>query len=486
MRLSSFKRKKSPPLRLLKKGMQKYENKVYKINVHIKQTSLKILKMSKVLLLGAGMVAKPIAEYILENNIHFTIASRTVSKAEKIIGTRANGKAVSWTVDDLTTLELLISENDLVISLLPYAHHVAVAKLCIKHKKNMVTTSYVSPEMKALDAEAHEAGIIILNEIGVDPGFDHMTAMRIIDRVKSEGGKIKEFYSVCGALAASEVADNPFRYKFSWSPKGVIMAGNNSARYLRDGEIVEISSENLFKNPLKIEFPEVGTMEVYPNRDSLAYIGIYGLPDIETMYRGTFRYPNWCECMDAMKTLGLVSTEKQNFDGKTYKEVVAEKMDVYPKNVKEKAAGRLKLDLHSPAIDALDWLGYFGNEKVNLAEGSTFDITADLMLKKMMLPEGERDMVIMLHSFIIEKANGQKDVVKSRLLDFAIENDTSIARTVALPAAIAVKMILNGEITEKGVQIPIAKTIYEPVLNELEKMGIAMVEEWGVTNQFKV
>ena len=442
--------------------------------------------MNKVLLLGAGMVAKPIAEYIPDNNIQLTIASRTVSKAEKLIGTRQNGKAVSWTVDDLESLEQLIVANDLVISLLPYTHHVSVAKLCIKHKKNMVTTSYVSPEMKALDNEAREAGIIILNEIGVDPGFDHMTAMRIIDKVKSDGGKIKEFYSLCGALAAPEVADNPFKYKFTWSPKGVIMAGNNSAKYLKDGKIVEISSENLFKNPLKIDFPEVGEMEVYPNRDSLAYIGIYNLPDIETMFRGTFRYPNWCESMDAMKTLGLVSAEKQKFEGKTYKEVVAEKMDVYPKNVKEKAAGRLKLNLHSPAIVALDWLGYFSNEKVNIAKGSTLDVTTDLMLKKMMLPEGDRDMVIMMHSFLIEKADGQKEVIKSRLLDFAKNGDTSIARTVALPAAIAVKLILNGEIKEKGVQIPISKTIYEPVLTELEKLGIAMVEEWGRPEEFGV
>jgi saccharopine dehydrogenase-like NADP-dependent oxidoreductase len=439
--------------------------------------------MSKVLLLGAGMVAKPIAEYILNNNIELTIASRTVAKAEKLIAKSANGKAVSWNVDDLETLEKMVQNHDLVVSLLPYLHHVTVAKLCIQHKKNMVTTSYVSPEMKALDGEARKARIIILNEIGVDPGFDHMTTMRIIDKVKSEDGKIKEFYSLCGALAAPEEANNPFRYKFSWSPIGVIMAGNNNARYLKNGEIIEISSNNLFKNPLEINFPEVGDMEVYPNRDSLAYIDIYNIPEVETMYRGTYRYPNWCRIMDIMKTLGLLSTEIQNFEGKTLKEIVAEKLDVYPKNVKEKVVGRLKLDLDGPAIDAIDWLGYFSNEKVNISRGSTFDITADLMLKKMMLPEGGRDMVIMQHSFLIEKANGEKEVVKSRLLDFATSEDTSIARTVALPAAIAVKMILNGEITDKGVQIPIAKTIYEPVLNELEKMGIAMVEEWGLPEE---
>ncbi len=442
--------------------------------------------MKKVLLLGAGMVAKPIADYILNNNIELTIASRTVSKAEKLINGRSNGKAVSWTVDDLTTLESLISEHDLAVSLLPYAYHVTVAKFCIKHKKNMVTTSYVSEEMKALDAEAKEAGILILNEIGVDPGFDHMTAMRIIDKVQDEGGKIKEFYSLCGALAAPEETDNPFKYKFSWSPKGVIMAGNNGAKFLKNGEIIELPTKNLFKNPLQIDFPEVGKMQVYPNRDSLAYIDIYNLPNVETMFRGTFRYENWCEALDAIKALGMVSYEKKNFKGKTYKEVVAEQIGVYPANVKEKVVERLGLKIDGPAIVAMDWLGFFSKDKVHINEGSTFDLTSDLMLEKMMLPEGARDMVIMLHAFLIETREGKKEVIKSRLLDFATKEDTSIARTVALPAAIAVKMILDGEITDTGVHIPIAKSIYEPVLNELEKLGIAMIEEWGLPESEKL
>lgn len=344
----------------------------------------------------------------------------------------------------------------------------------------MVTTSYVSEEMKKLDKEAKDAGILILNEIGVDPGFDHMTAMRIIDKVHSAGGKILEFYSLCGALAAPEEADNPFRYKFSWSPRGVVIAANNRARFLKNGEVIDIPTENLFKNPLQINFPEIGEMEVYPNRDSLAYIDIYHLPEVKTMFRGTFRYPNWCESMDAMKALGLISFEKQNFEGKTYKEVVAKQLGVYPSNVKEKVVERLNLGLESPAIEAMDWLGYFSNSRINIKEGSTFDITTDLMRSKMMLPEGARDMVIMLHSFLIEKADGTKEVIKSHMLNFATEQDTSIARTVALPAAIAVKMILEEKIKDTGVHIPIAKTIYEPVLNELKTLGISMEEEWGL------
>lgn len=443
-------------------------------------------EMRKVLLLGAGMVAKPLADYLLNNNIQLTIATRTIEKANKLVNHRKNGKAVSWTTNDLPALETLIQENDLTVSLLPYSHHVTVARFCIKHKKNMLTTSYVSNEMKALNEAAKKAGVIILNEIGVDPGFDHMTAMHIIDKVHGKGGKIIEFYSLCGALAAPEETDNPFMYKFSWSPKGVIMAGNNGAKYLKNGEIIVVPTENLFKKPIQLYFPKVGNMEIYPNRNSLQYIQIYNLPDVKTMYRGTFRYPNWCKSMDALKALGMVSYDIQNFEGKTYKEIVAEQIHVYPANVKEKVAQKLKIQLSSPAIEAMEWLGFFSDKKVQLKEGSTFDITSGLMLQKMMLPEGGRDMVIMLHSFLIENADGKKEVIKSRLLDFATNDNTSIARTVALPAAIAVKMILDGKINDTGVHIPVAKSIYEPILTELKKMGISMIEEWGLSESEKL
>jgi len=436
--------------------------------------------MKKVLLLGAGMVAKPLVDYLLDNQVELTIATRTAEKAVKLINGRNKGKAVSWTVNDMEALSLLIADHDLVISLLPYVHHVAVAKLCVKHRKNMVTTSYVSDKMKALDKVAREAGILLLNEIGVDPGFDHMTAMRIIDKVRAEGGKIKGFFSLCGALAAPEEANNPFHYKFTWSPRGVIMAGNNSARYLTNGTIKEVSSNDLFKNPLKIDFPEVGEMEVYPNRDSLSYIKTYGLEGIETMYRGTFRYKNWCEIMDALKKLGMLSYDRKSFEGKTYRKIMARRLEVYPANIKEKVAERLGLEIESPAIIAMEWLGLFTDDLVRMNEGSNFDLTTDLMLEKMMLPDGARDMVIMLHAFLVENIDGSKQVIKSRLLDFATKEDTSIARTVGLPAGIAVKMILNGKISETGVHIPISKNIYEPVLNELQTLGIAMKEEWGL------
>lgn len=432
------------------------------------------------------MVARPIAEYILENNFELTIASRTVEKAEKLIDGKPNGKAIDWNTDETEVLEKLISDHDITVSLLPHTYHVAVAKLCIKHSKNMLTTSYVSGKMKALDKAAKKAGILIMNEIGVDPGFDHMSAMHVIDKVHEKGGKILEFYSLCGALAAPEETNNPLRYKFSWSPRGVIMAANKSATYLKNGEVIDVPSENLFKNPLLIDFPEIGEMEVYPNRNSLDYIGLYNLPDIKTMYRGTFRYKNWCEIMDALKKLGMISYDRVSFEGKTYKKAMARQLDVYPANMKEKVAERLNLPINSAVIIALEWLGLFSDDLVQMSEGSTFDLTTDRMQEKMMLTEGARDMVIMLHSFLIENEDGSKEIVKSHLLDFATQKDTSIARTVALPAAIAVKLILEGKINDTGVQIPITKNIYEPVLNELKTLGISMTEEWGLPESEKL
>ena len=433
-----------------------------------------------VVILGAGMVVQPIVDYLLNNQVNVTVASRTLAKAQAAINGHNNGIALAWTIDDIDTLENLVKTNDLVVSLLPYTHHVTVAKLCITHKTNMLTTSYVSEEMKALDTEAKKAGIIILNELGVDPGFDHMTAMRIIDKVHAENGEIEEFYSLCGALAAPEAVDNPFKYKFSWSPKGVVMAGNNDARYLKDGVEVYKPTSDLFKEPLQIDFPEVGAMEVYPNRNSLPYIEIYGIPEVKTMYRGTFRYKNWCEALDALKALNLTSYDTHELTGLSYAAFTAKIANVPTEDIKNAIAKKLNLANNAVALNAMEWLGLFSEEKVHLNEGSAFDVVSDLMINKMMLGEKERDMVIMQHIFKIKKADGSYENITASLTDFGDTQYTSIAKTVALPAAIGVKMILESNITSTGVHIPIKKDIYEPILNELETLGIQMKEEVSI------
>jgi len=437
--------------------------------------------IKKVLVLGAGMVVQPLIDYLLENDIRVTLASRTYEKAKKAISGRKSGVAVAWTIDDLGKLEEMIIEHDLVASLLPFTHHVTVAKLCIAHSTNMLTTSYISEEMKSLDGAAREAGITILNEIGVDPGFDHMTAMRIIDLVHDEGGQIEEFYSLCGALAAPEALDNPLKYKFSWSPKGVVMAGNNDARYLEKGEEKYKETKDLFKDPLQVDFPKVGLMHVYPNRNSLPYIDIYGIPEVVTIYRGTFRYPGWCEAMDALKAMNLTDYDEYPLAGKTYVGFTAEVAGVENESdVKNAIIDKYQLSEGAPAIKALEWLGMLEDKEIPLERGSAFDVLSDLMIDKMMLKADERDMVIMQHIFKIKNADGNQEKIRSSLLNYGDSKYTSIAKTVALPAAIGVQMILDGKIDLKGVHIPTKREIYLPILKELEKLGISMKEEFGL------
>lgn len=438
--------------------------------------------MKKVLILGAGLVVKPIVTYLLKKGFYVTVATRTKSKAESMISGHPNGNAVAWTVEQEDELDQLIANHDLTVSLLPWIHHIMVAKKCIRFKKNMVTTSYVKPEMKALDSEAKEAGIIILNELGLDPGIDHMSAMRIIDHVHGKGGKIDEFYSICGALPAPEACDNPFNYKFSWSPKGVVMAGNNDGKYLRLGKVVEIPTEDLFKNPMQVEFPNVGLLEIYPNRDSMSYIELYGIPETKTMMRGTFRFKGWCETIDIMKQLRLISYDKIDLTGKSYADLLALLIGAADSNnIRQKVATYLKIDVGSYALNAIEWLGLFSNDDMKRGVDSPFEVTSDLMIGKMELKQNERDMVVMQHTFVASYPDGTKEVIKSRMLDFGTPaTDTAVARTVALPAACGVKMILDGEITAKGVHIPVIPEIYDPILDELEDMKIRMEEEFGL------
>jgi saccharopine dehydrogenase (NADP+, L-glutamate forming) len=438
--------------------------------------------MKKVLILGAGMVVKPIVRYLLSEGYEVTVATRTRSKADAMIAGYLNGHAVEWTVDREEDLERMIAAHDLTVSLLPYAYHLMVAKKCLKLGKNMVTTSYVKPEMRALDTEARQAGIMILNEVGLDPGIDHMSAMRLIDHIHAKGGEVEEFYSFCGALVAPEVEENPFHYKFTWAPKGVVMAGNNDGKYLRHGQVMYVPTEDLFKNPLKVDFPLVGILDVYPNRDSLPYKDLYGINEARTIFRGTFRYEGWCEIIDAMKSLKLLSYDKLNVDGLTFAGFMARMTGGKDHSgIREKVAAKLGMPVDSRAVEAMAWLGLFSTEPMNRKEDSPFEIVSDLMIGKMMIQPEERDMVVMLHTFVARYNDGKREVLRSRMLDFGtLKTDTSVARTVALPAACSVEMILEGKIKAKGVHIPVIPEIYEPVLNQLEKLNITMVEEYGL------
>ena len=436
--------------------------------------------MKKILVLGAGLVSRPGVNYLLEqNNLSVTVASRTVSKAEKLVKEHANGKAAAVDVENNQALTALIREHDIVISLLPWIHHVKVANLCLEHGKDMVTTSYVSEGMKKLAPAVLNKGLLFLNEMGVDPGLDHMTAMKVINAVEAEGGKVLHFHSYCGGLPAPEDNDNPFGYKFSWSPRGVILASRNSARFLENGKIVEIEGKDLFLN-FRLETIEgLGKFELYFNRDSVPYKELYGLKDAQTVIRGTYRNLGWCETLKKIVDLGLVDeTPQPGLKGITYKKMVADLVGCpADSHIKETTAKKLGIPASSEIIKRLEWLGLFSDETVPDVD-NRLDILSERMQEKLFFKEGEKDMLILRHRFIIENKDKTQDLITSTLIDFGIPfGDSSMARTVSLPMAIGTRLIAEGKITMKGVQTPVHPKIYEPVLLELETMNIKMVEK---------
>jgi len=437
--------------------------------------------MKKVLVLGAGMVSKPIIQYLLGKGIGVVVASPMKERADEIIGGNPLGSSVDWSMENKEMLDALVAGTDITVSLLPYAFHSDVALVSLRNRKSLVTTSYVQPGIRALDSEARNAGIIFLNETGLDPGIDHMSAMKIIDHIHGSGGKVTKFYSLCGALPAPEAADNPMKYKFSWSPKGVILASRNSALYLKDGHKVSIEPVNLFKDRFLFDFPGVGELEVYPNRDSLSYIDIYKIPEVTTMYRGTFRYPGWCETLDLMKQLNMLDDSKGDYRGMSFSGFLAERAGLDKNGLRNSLAEKFRLQYDSVALKSLEFLGFFSDEQMNYGTTSPFEIVSDRMIERMGLRSGERDMVVMQHIFLAEYPDGRKEVIRSSMLDFgSVSTDTAISRTVALPAAIAVQMILEKKINLAGVYRPVIPEIYEPVLNELKKLGIEMNEEYSL------
>ena len=436
--------------------------------------------MKKILVLGAGMISRPMIQYLLaQPDYHVVMASRTVSKAEKMINKHPHGEAFSLDVNDDKKVEVFVSKADIVVSLLPYTYHVKVAEMCIKHKKHLVTTSYVSDAMRALDQKAKIAGILILNECGLDPGIDHMSAMRVIHDIEENGGKVVSFRSTTGALPSYEANNNPFGYKFSWSPRGVLLASRNTARWLENGKEILIPGEQLFENYFFQDINGVGTFENYPNRNSVPYKDIYGLKDATTVYRGTFRMTGWCETMRNIVALGWLSEElPKGFSGKTYGDLTRQLIGAKPKdNLPFTTALYLGLKPYSAVIKRIEWLGLFGNEPLPKDKNTPLDYLNVLTLQKMSMGDHERDMVVMHHEFIAEYSS-KKEYVTSTLVDYGIpDGDTSVARTVALPAAIAVKMILQKKIIMTGVHIPVIPEIYNPILDELREMGIKFDEK---------
>ncbi|MBN2414803.1 saccharopine dehydrogenase NADP-binding domain-containing protein [bacterium] len=437
--------------------------------------------MHTVLILGAGMVTAPMVDYLSRQpDMRILLADVAPEKAEAIIAGRRNAVAEKLDVTDRDHLKNLVARADIVVSLVPYTYHPLVAGLCIEAGKPMVTASYVSDAMRRLDSAARAKGIILLNEIGLDPGIDHMSAMRIIHGVKEKGGTISSFYSYCGGLPAPDANTNPLGYKFSWSPRGVVLAGRNAAQYRKNNAVVTVENADLFAHTWMLEFEGIGKLEAYPNRDSLPYLDLYGLGDAASLYRGTLRYPGWCDSWLLISRSGLLDLkERSDLDGRTFNSLVADVTGLPPgPELKSAFARRFNVAENAPAVTNLEWLGLFSGETVPAGQKTVLDILSAQLLKHMQYDPGERDMIVLHHEFIADYPQKRTEKITSTLIAYGEPGgDSSMARTVSLPAAIAVKLILENRISLTGVQIPVTPEIYDPVLDELTDMGISFSEK---------
>jgi len=436
--------------------------------------------MKNILVLGAGHVSRPLVKYLLARTpCRVTLASRSRDKVERILGGHPRGVPVQLQIEDDTALEELIRSADVIVSLVPYLYHVKVAELAIRHRVNVVTTSYVSPEMQALDEKARAAGVLILNEMGLDPGIDHMSAMQVIHRVQGAGGRVFLFSSCCGGLPAAEANTNPWGYKFSWSPRGVILAGRNAARYLKHGEVKEIPGPEVFHHRWLYHVEGVGLFETYANRDSLAYIDTYGLNGIENMFRGTIRYRGWCHTVRSLAKLTVLDDVPRTWkDGATYADFMDELLPNGGGPLVLRLANYLEVPLDDPLISRLEWAGLLSQRPIPDGPISPLDVLVHRLERLLGYQPWERDMIVLRHEFLAEwEGRRPRERIVSMLVDYGDpDGDSAMSRTVSLPAAIAARHIIEGDLDLSGVHIPVLPEIYVPVLQELGELGIRFEE----------
>jgi saccharopine dehydrogenase (NADP+, L-glutamate forming) len=436
--------------------------------------------MNNILIIGAGRSATALINYILDNAAKYhwavTVADADFELAQKKVGDRPFGKPAWLDATKPNDRKDLINRADVVVSLLPVHLHLEVAHDCISLKKHLITASYLSQEMYKLSDLARDKDLIFMNEMGLDPGIDHMSAMQKIHEIQSNGGKIKAFRSYTGGLVAPESDDNPWHYKFSWNPRNVVLAGQGTAQYLENDKLKYIPYNRLFESYHLIDVPGMGKYEAYPNRDSLLYRETYGLSGTPTILRGTLRHQGYCDAWNALVKIGLTDSSYPilNSQDLTYHGL----MEAYVGDqhaggtVKERIASLIGWDVDSHVMQKLEWLGLFRKKKIALVNASPSAIIEDLLLKKWAMKPDDKDMVIMQHEFEYE-INRQKKTHTSTLVMKGENNRiTAMSKLVGLPLGIFVKLVMLQKIKKVGVNIPVVREIYEPILEELKDYGL--------------
>ncbi|KAJ4302765.1 saccharopine dehydrogenase (NADP+, L-glutamate-forming) [Kalmusia sp. IMI 367209] len=432
-----------------------------------------------VLLLGAGFVTRPTAEILGNSGVKVTVACRTLEKAQALAKGIKNATAISLDVDNSEALDAEVAKVDVVISLIPYTYHATVIKSAIRKKKNVVTTSYVSPAMMELDAQAKEAGITVFNEIGLDPGVDHLSAVITIDDVHKAGGKIISFKSYCGGLPAPEASDNPLGYKFSWSSRGVLLALRNAAKYWQDGKVKEVEGPELMAEAKPYFIYPGYAFVAYPNRDSTPYKERYNIPEAQTIVRGTLRYQGFPEYIKTLVDIGFLTEEPKDFlkegEKRSWKEATAKIVGATSDKEEDivwAISSRTKFattEEKNRILDGLRWIGLFSNENIT-PRGNPLDTLCATLEQKMQYAEDERDFVMLQHRFEIENKDGSKEIRTSTLADYGDPKGYSaMAKLVGVPCAVAVQQVLDGTISEKGVLAPMDPKICRPLMKTLEE-----------------
>ena len=441
--------------------------------------------MRKVLIIGSGKSSSYLIKYLLDKSkkesLFITIADKDITNAKVLLNNHSSSKAVELDVFDDDSREKEIINSDIVISMLPASFHIMIAKDCINHSKNMLTASYISDEMLALNEQAVSKGIVIMNEIGLDPGIDHMSAMKVIDQIKEKGGKVILFESFTGGLIAPESDNNLWNYKFTWNPRNVVLAGQGSpAKFIQEGSYKYIPYSKLFRRTEELKIENHGSFEAYANRDSLKYREIYGLKDIKTLYRGTIRKVGFSEAWDVFVQLGITddSYTIKKSENMKFSEFINLFLPYHPTDsIELKLSQLLKISQNDLIWDKLLELDIFSTQKtITLKNASPAQILEFILSESWSLEVNDKDMIVMCHKFGYELNNKKYQIESNMICTGKDQTYTAMAKTVGLPLAIATVAILNSEIKAVGVQLPINKNIYNPILKELQDYGIEFKE----------
>ncbi|MDB5234911.1 MAG: saccharopine dehydrogenase [Hymenobacter sp.] len=444
---------------------------------------------TRLLLLGAGRSASSLIQYLLRHapteNWFLTVADANPAHLAAVLAAHSEyARATPLDAGNEARLEELVEQADVVISMLPAMLHPVVARACVRWGRHLATASYVSPEIQAMHADAAAAGVTLLMECGLDPGLDHMSAMRAIEHIRARGGRITSFKSYCGGLlAAAAEGDNPWKYKFTWNPRNVVLAGQSTAKYLENGHPRFIPYQQLFARTETLDVPGYGSFEGYANRDSLSYRTPYGLDDIPTILRGTLRRPGYCAAWHALVRLGLTddAVNLGNAETLTWAALIEAYLpaSLIPQlDLPQRLAIYLNLNPTGDEMGCLNWLGLFSDRPVGHANATPAQLLERLLSEKWQLQPHDHDLIVMQHLFEFE-LNGATHRLTSSL---AVEGDdathTGMAKTVGLPLGMAVRRLARGEVPQRGVLIPVQAALYEPILDELAaEYGIPFSEE---------